>query len=201
MSEASLKEKTAKGLFWGGFSNGTQQLLNLLFGIILARLLNVSDYGMIGMLTIFSAIAAALQEGGFIAALTNRKEVSHKDYNAVFWFSTLCGITLYVALFFRTADSRLLRHPRTDTSFAPLVSGFCHLQHEYCPARFPVQKPKDKRDHHHLYFQPVRLGHGGHRACRQRIRLLGDRPAVYFICDDGHHSQFLLCPLESPFQL
>ena len=29
MSDTSLKEKTAKGLFWGGFSNGIQQLLNL----------------------------------------------------------------------------------------------------------------------------------------------------------------------------
>ena len=77
-----------------------QQLLNLVFGIVLARLLDVSDYGMVGMLTIFSAIAAALQEGGFISALTNRKEVSHKDYNAVFWFSSLCGVTLYVLLFF-----------------------------------------------------------------------------------------------------
>lgn len=110
MSEASLKEKTAKGLFWGGFSNGTQQLLNLLFGIILARLLNVSDYGMIGMLTIFSAIASALQEGGFIAALTNRKNVTYKDYNAVFWFSTFCGITLYIVLFFA----------------APLIADFYH---------------------------------------------------------------------------
>ena len=100
MNETSLKEKTAKGLFWGGFSNGMQQLLNLVFGIVLARLLDVSDYGMVGMLTIFSAIAAALQEGGFISALTNRKEVSHKDYNAVFWFSSLCGVTLYVLLFF-----------------------------------------------------------------------------------------------------
>lgn len=33
MEESSLKEKTAKGLFWGGFSNGMQQLLNLFFGI------------------------------------------------------------------------------------------------------------------------------------------------------------------------
>ena len=33
MSE-TLKEKTAKGLFWGGLSNGVQQLLGLLFGII-----------------------------------------------------------------------------------------------------------------------------------------------------------------------
>lgn len=100
MGESSLKEKTAKGLFWGGFSNGVQQLLNLLFGIILARLLDASDYGMIGMLTIFSAIASALQEGGFVSALTNRKDTAHKDYNAVFWFSTLCGIVLYILLFF-----------------------------------------------------------------------------------------------------
>jgi C_GCAxxG_C_C family probable redox protein len=46
MSDTSLKEKTAKGLFWGGFSNGIQQLLNLGFGIVLARLLDASDYGM-----------------------------------------------------------------------------------------------------------------------------------------------------------
>ncbi|WP_297329184.1 lipopolysaccharide biosynthesis protein [uncultured Bacteroides sp.] len=100
MSESSLKETTAKGLFWGGFSNGAQQLLNLAFGIVLGRLLDASDYGMVGMLTIFSAIASALQEGGFVSALTNRKEVCHKDYNAVFWFSILCSITIYILLFF-----------------------------------------------------------------------------------------------------
>ena len=100
MSDTSLKEKTAKGLFWGGFSNGIQQLLNLGFGIALARLLDASDYGMVGMLTIFSAIAAALQEGGFISALTNRKETLHKDYNAVFWFSLMCSTTIYILLFF-----------------------------------------------------------------------------------------------------
>ena len=100
MSDTSLKEKTAKGLFWGGFSNGIQQLLNLGFGIVLARLLDASDYGMVGMLTIFSAIAAALQEGGFISALTNRKETLHKDYNAAFWFSLMCSTTIYILLFF-----------------------------------------------------------------------------------------------------
>ena len=55
---------------------------------------------MVGMLTIFSAIAAALQEGGFISALTNRKETLHKDYNAVFWFSLMCSTTIYILLFF-----------------------------------------------------------------------------------------------------
>ena len=41
----TLKEKTAKGLFWGGMNNGVQQLLGLAFGIILGRLLDPSDYG------------------------------------------------------------------------------------------------------------------------------------------------------------
>ena len=99
MTEQSLKDKTAKGLFWGGVSNGIQQLLNLLFGIFLARLLTPADYGMVGMLTIFSALASILQEGGFISALTNRKKTEHKDYNAVFWFSLLMGISLYFLLY------------------------------------------------------------------------------------------------------
>ena len=73
MTEQSLKDKTAKGLFWGGLSNGMQQLLNLIFGIALARILDAEDYGMIGMLSIFSLIASTLQESGFTAALPIRK--------------------------------------------------------------------------------------------------------------------------------
>lgn len=100
MAEQTLKEKTAKGLFWGGLSNGVQQVLNLVFGLMLARILDASDYGMVGMLAIFSAIASTIQESGFTAALTNQKEIRHEDYNAVFWFSTLTGVLFYLILFF-----------------------------------------------------------------------------------------------------
>ena len=99
MSE-SLKDKTAKGLLWGGISNGAQQLLNLLFGIFLARLLTPDDYGMVGMLTIFSLIAGTIQESGFITALINKKDIKHEDYNAVFWFSIMTSLSLYTILFF-----------------------------------------------------------------------------------------------------
>lgn len=92
----SLKDKTAKGIFWGGMSNSLQQLLNLVFGIFLGRLLTPSDYGMVGMLTIFSLIAGSLQESGFTAALANKKEVTHRDYNAVFWFSIMVSGMLYI---------------------------------------------------------------------------------------------------------
>lgn len=100
MAEETLKQKTAKGLFWGFINNGTQQLLNLFFGIFLARLLTPADYGMVGMLTIFSLIAGSLQESGFISALANKKEITHDDYNAVFWFSITVSFCLYWILFF-----------------------------------------------------------------------------------------------------
>ena len=100
MAEQSLKDKTAKGLFWGGVSNGVQQILALLFGIFLSRILSPGDYGMVGMLTIFTGFANALQESGFSAALTNKLDIKHEDYNSVFWFNIVVGIGLYVILFF-----------------------------------------------------------------------------------------------------
>lgn len=100
VSDNSLKGKTAKGLLWGGLENGILLVLNLVFGICLARLLTPADYGMVGMLTIFSAVAGTIQESGFTNALVNKQDITHKDYNAVFWFSTIMGIVLYVILFF-----------------------------------------------------------------------------------------------------
>lgn len=100
MSGQSLKEKTAKGFIWAAFNNGAQQVLNLIIGIFLGRLLSPADYGMAGLLQIFTLIASALQESGFIAGLANRKEVRHEDYNAVFWFSISISAVIYVILFF-----------------------------------------------------------------------------------------------------
>ena len=94
----SLKEKTAKGLFWGGMNNGVQQLLGLAFGIILGRLLDPSDYGMTAMLAVFSVIANELQASGFKTGLINMKAPTHNDYNAVFWFNILAGTLIYAVL-------------------------------------------------------------------------------------------------------
>ena len=68
---STLKEKTASGLLWSALNSGLMQLLNAVIGIFLARLLLPADYGLVGMLTIFSAIATTLQESGFTSALTN----------------------------------------------------------------------------------------------------------------------------------
>lgn len=95
----TLKEKTASGLFWGVMSNGSTQILTVVIGIVLARLLSTADYGLVGMLAMFTAIAGALQESGFTSALVNLDKPEDNDYNSVFWFSLLMGLSLYALLF------------------------------------------------------------------------------------------------------
>ncbi len=98
MSEDQLKQRTAKGLMWGAIGNGTLQVCNLVFGVFLSRLLSPSDYGVIGALTFFSAMAGILTESGFILAIVNKRKVGDEDYNTVFWFNVCAGLVLYTAL-------------------------------------------------------------------------------------------------------
>lgn len=96
----SLKEKTAKGLLWGAMNSTLMQLLNAVFGVVLLWLLSPDDYGMIAVLAIYSAIAANLQDSGFISALINKRDATHEDLNAVFWFNILVSALIYIILWF-----------------------------------------------------------------------------------------------------
>lgn len=96
----NLKEKTAKGIAWGAVNNGATQVLNLVFGIVLARKLSTEDYGLVALLTIFTALAGCIQSAGFTQALANLKTPTHRDYNAVAWINILAGCSMYVVLFF-----------------------------------------------------------------------------------------------------
>ena len=50
---SSLKQKTISGLFWSFIDNFSKLGLTFVIGIILARLLDPSDFGLIGMVKIF----------------------------------------------------------------------------------------------------------------------------------------------------
>ena len=100
MSELTLKEKTATGFFWGGISNLVQQVIGMSFGIVIARILSPDDYGLLAMLTIFTAMANTIMDSGFSIALINQQNTENKDYNAVFWFNILMALGMYIILFF-----------------------------------------------------------------------------------------------------
>lgn len=81
-------------------NNGTLQLLNIAFGVVLARLLTPGDYGIVGVLTIFTLIAGNLQSSGFSQALINLKAPKATDYNSVFWFNVIVSIIIYIVMWF-----------------------------------------------------------------------------------------------------
>lgn len=118
MAEQTLKEKTAKGLLWGGLNNSLILVCGTVFGILLLRLLDPADYGRIAVLLIFSTIASSLQESGFMAALVNKKDATHDDYNAVFWFNIMVSTTVYAILFFA---SPLIADFYHDPTLTPLA--------------------------------------------------------------------------------
>ena len=171
MAEQSLKEKTAKGLFWGGLSNGVQQLLNLFFGIFLSRILNAEDYGMVGMLSIFSLIAGSLQESGFTAALANKRNISHKDYNAVFWFSTGLSACLYLILFLCAPLIGTIHFPRF------LCSQFGH-----CPQCLPVPQLNGQAKGNGGHYRINRLRNYRYNYGLLGICLLGDSHTKHCLC-------------------
>ena len=113
IQEPTLKDKTARGILWGGLSNGMMQLLNAVFGVVIARILSREDYGLVGMLAIFSTIAASLQESGFVSALTNKRNATRHDYNSVFWFNISVSVSIYLVLWFcAPLIARFFNEPR-----------------------------------------------------------------------------------------
>jgi teichuronic acid exporter len=96
----SLKQKTTKALLWSSVERFSAKGLQFIVGIILARLLLPSDYGLIGMITIFLAISQTFVDSGFSNALIQKKDRNETDYSTVFFFNIGVGLFSYMILFF-----------------------------------------------------------------------------------------------------
>ncbi len=99
MSEASLKDKTIKGVGWSAIDNVAQYAVSFVVSIILARLLSPDDYGLLGLIAVFTAVCSAIINGGFTNALIRKIDVTEDDYNTVFIVNLVVGLILYVIIF------------------------------------------------------------------------------------------------------
>ena len=98
MTESSLKQKTIGALLWNLLDRTGQQVLLFIVGILVANILSVEDYALMGMLTLFTALATILIDSGFSIALIQQKKVTDIEYNSVFWFNLFIGFVLYFLL-------------------------------------------------------------------------------------------------------
>lgn len=95
----SLKQKTKSGLLWSSIERFSNQGVQFLFSIILARLLAPEDYGIVAMVVIFFAIAQTFVDSGFSNAIVRKKDRTESDLSTCFYFNIFVGLGFYILLF------------------------------------------------------------------------------------------------------
>lgn len=94
----SLKQKSINGMLWTVSERLSVQVVQLLVQIILARLLEPAQFGLIGMLMIFTAVAQSIMDSGFGSALIQKKDADQTDSSSIFFFNLLFGVILALIL-------------------------------------------------------------------------------------------------------
>lgn len=95
----NLKSKTIKGIFWSLGEQFGKKGIGLIVTLILAKLLTPDDYGLIGLTTIFIAIATAIVEGGFLQALIRKPHLTQTEKSTVFFTNLVVSFVIYILLF------------------------------------------------------------------------------------------------------
>lgn len=98
MSEQSIRSKTLKGVGWSAADAILGQGITFIVGLVLARLLSPSEYGLIGIVMIFVNVLGSIVDSGFSTALIRKHDANDDDYNTMFYTNLCVSIVLYVFL-------------------------------------------------------------------------------------------------------
>ena len=99
MTEKSLKDKTVKGVGWSFIDNISGFAVTFVVGLVLARLLSPEDYGLIGIIAIFTAISTCFINAGLGSAVIRKKDATDLDYSTAFIVNMVMSFLLYALLF------------------------------------------------------------------------------------------------------
>ncbi|MCF0190497.1 MAG: lipopolysaccharide biosynthesis protein [Marinilabiliaceae bacterium] len=111
MSEENLKQKTAKGLAWTSIGTISNRLITFCTGIVLARILSPSDYGITALITVFVVVLGIFTDGGLSTALIRKENRTESDIATVFWYNLVACCIAYLLIF----------------SFAPYLADFYEI--------------------------------------------------------------------------
>ena len=99
MARQGLKDKTIKGTFWSAADSFLGSGVMFLVGIVLARLLSPEEYGLIGIVLIFTNVLSGFVDCGFSNSLIRKPNVTDDDYNTLFYFNLASSILMFVLLY------------------------------------------------------------------------------------------------------
>lgn len=89
----------AKNVIWKYLEMFSAMGIQMLCTFIMARFLNPSDYGILGIVLVFSAFADVFIYSGFGQALIREKHVTRIDYSTVLYFNLGVSLLLYILLY------------------------------------------------------------------------------------------------------
>ena len=95
---AKTNSKTA-AFVWSSIEKFGNQGIQFVIGIVLARILSPRDYGLIGILLVFTSISQILIDSGFSKALIQKNKPSKSDISTVFSFNLGISIVLYLLIY------------------------------------------------------------------------------------------------------
>ena len=96
---SSLKQKAASGFVWMALQKYSTMFVIFVSDIILARLLMPYDFGCIEMLAVFILLAETTVNGGFGAALIQKKRPTQEDYSTIFFWNLGMSALIYAVLY------------------------------------------------------------------------------------------------------
>ena len=94
----NLKQKTVYGLIWNFLERFFNTIVLFVVGVILARILEPSEFGLIGMLAIFISLSQVLINSGLNTAIIRKKSAREIDYATVFVFNIVSSLGFFLLL-------------------------------------------------------------------------------------------------------
>ncbi|HSD84747.1 MAG TPA: MOP flippase family protein [Anaerolineae bacterium] len=116
--DVDLRQRTISGVSWSAASLLLRQSVQVGLSIVLARLLLPADFGLIGMVLVFTGFAQYLNDLGFGAALIQRPHIEERHCSSVFWLNLLLGALIAAALL---AGAPLLAQFYREPALVPLT--------------------------------------------------------------------------------
>lgn len=90
--------KNIKSFFWNFSENITIQLIQFSIGVLMARILSPSDYGLIGILYVYIAVCTTIMNAGLSLALIRNTQRTESDFCTAFYFNIVVGMTFAILL-------------------------------------------------------------------------------------------------------
>ena len=91
---AAIGSRTARGGVVTIVSHGLKFALSILATAVLARLLTPQDYGLIGMVVVFTGFVAMFKDLGLALATVQRAEISYDQISTLFWVNVTISVAI-----------------------------------------------------------------------------------------------------------